>query len=76
MSWIIIEPADPDCPKCRGTGTISESEVYGKYPGTDVPMGEFSFGDCTCRSYANRQKIKDCCEHEFTCKKCGKAHSQ
>lgn len=73
MSWIVLEPADPDCPKCHGTGTVYESRDMGHYPGhPEIRMGASSFGNCDCRRFENRQKIQDRCEHECECRKCGK----
>ncbi len=71
MSWFIIEPADPDCLKCKGTGIVSDCKLYGKYPGTSISYGGSSIGSCGCRAYANRKKIQDRCKHEYTCRKCG-----
>jgi hypothetical protein len=69
----MIEPADPDCQKCGGTGTVVIYEEYGKYHGNPgMKMASSGFSSCDCRKYENRKKIQDRCEHKFVCEKCGK----
>lgn len=58
---IVIYPPDPDCPKCKGSGAI-----------TDCSAKHFSYRKCDCARYENIQKIRDRCDHEYVCKKCGK----
>lgn len=72
MSHFTIYPPDPDCVKCKGTGTCFDTEGYNRNRENPYYNMCNSFSECSCRSYANIEKIKQRCKHEFTCKKCGK----
>lgn len=63
----VIFPADPDCPECHGSGQLfhSEKRSYGF-------MAES--GPCGCRRLENIAKIRERCEHEYRCVKCGKMY--
>jgi hypothetical protein len=69
MSFFVVEPPDPDCPRCHGAGTVCEFR-----PGDAAGMASVSVGDCGCRAFANRRKVRERCDHEFTCRKCGESH--
>lgn len=64
---LIEEPADPDCPHCHGSGTCYETRPSGA-----TSSGEMlSIRPCGCRSYANRAKVRQTCDHVYVCIKCG-----
>lgn len=68
----IIYPPDPDCQKCKGTGSYFSEPVETRRTSHSSMFN--SLVTCDCRRYDNVQKIMDRCDHEYVCKcsKCGK----
>lgn len=58
--YIMQYPPDPDCPKCLGSGGISNMTGIGSF-----------ILYCDCRKPENLIKLRERCDHAYVCHKCG-----